>query len=346
MSLQRDAENPLNVAMIGAGSHGYRNILPALLYLPVRLRAVCDVNGPLAEKTARQYGAASYTSAAEMYKKEKLDAVFICVSPTLHPPLTIEALNAGLHVWMEKPPAAHAADITKMIQARDARGDRVVVVGFKKAFMPSTDKVLDIFAQPDAGPLRTILAQYPMQIPLGDPDTIAPSNWLANGCHPLSLLRAFGPINAVTVHRGGQGGGAALFEYASGTFGNLHLAQGAPGYFTRERYSFFGERLFAEIENAGRVTLHRGIPFEYGTTMTYAPPGRDSGSIVWEPQNFLATPENGRLVTQGFVGSMHYFCQCIQTHTQPDRGSLDFAYDVMRLYEAAIRSNGNRVAIN
>ena len=37
MSYQREFEQRLNVAVVGVGSHGYRNILPALHYLPVRL---------------------------------------------------------------------------------------------------------------------------------------------------------------------------------------------------------------------------------------------------------------------------------------------------------------------
>jgi predicted dehydrogenase len=343
ITLQRDAENPLNVAVIGAGSHGYRNILPALMYLPVRLRAVCDADAARAGQAARQYGAVGYADTADMYKKEKLDAVFMCVSPALHPRLAAEAFGAGLDVWMEKPPALHAAQLGPMIAAR---GDRIAVVGFKKAFMPATEKVLEIFSRPpEAGPLRSILAEYPLSIPQGDPATMPPTNWLANGCHPLSLLRAVGgPVSAITVHRGKHEGGAAILEFAGGAIGNLHLAAGAP-YFTRERYSFFGNGVQVEIENGDRVTLHRGIPFEYGRTVNFAPPGRDTGSIVWEPQNFMATIENIPLITQGTVGSMRYFCQCVRTRTPADRGSLEFAADVMHLYEAAMVADGQRVAV-
>jgi predicted dehydrogenase len=45
VSYQRDYDKRLDVAVIGVGGHSYRNILPALNFLPVRLKAVCDVNG-------------------------------------------------------------------------------------------------------------------------------------------------------------------------------------------------------------------------------------------------------------------------------------------------------------
>jgi predicted dehydrogenase len=104
MTYQRDFERRLKVGIVGVGSHAYRNLLPAMNYLPVALQAICDSNRPLAEKTAAQYGVkAHYEDAGEMYRNEVLDAVFLCVSPQLHPVLACQALDAGLHVWMDAP---------------------------------------------------------------------------------------------------------------------------------------------------------------------------------------------------------------------------------------------------
>ena len=41
--------------------------------------------------------------------------VFLCVSPFLHPELTCEALDFGIHVWMEKPAAVRASEVETMI---------------------------------------------------------------------------------------------------------------------------------------------------------------------------------------------------------------------------------------
>ena len=80
-------------------------------------------------------------------------------------------------------------------------------------------------------------------------------------------------------------------------------------------------------------------------TTEYAPPGDASGAVVWEPQNCLATLENKALFTQGMWAEMKYFCDCVLAGKSAERGSLEFALDVMRVYEAALLSGGQRVAI-
>lgn len=347
MSYQREYETRLRVGLVGVGSHTYRNLLPAMNYLPVTVQAICDIDRRLAERTARQYGAGGvYDSAADMYRRENLDAVFLSVSPKVHPDLACEALDAGLHVWMEKPPALRADDIRRVM---DRRKDRVVVVGFKKAFMPATDKVMEVFHSGVIGPLRNVLAEYPMTIPEDGAAVLESNeitNWLRNGCHPLSLMLAVGgPVTAVTVHRGGDGGGACILEYESGAIGNFHMASGRNKGQPIERYSFFGDDGHVVIDNGLRVTMQRGIDFDYGRNTTYLPDGFESGAIVWEPQNREGTLENKALFTQGIYKEMHYFCEKALAGEPAERGSLEFALDVMRVYEAALLSGGRRMVL-
>jgi hypothetical protein len=100
-----------------------------------------------------------------------------------------------------------------------------------------------------------------------------------------------------------------------------------------------------EVENSRKVTLHRGIPFKYATTNNYAPSGVDTGSISWEPQNNTGTLENKALFTQGFFNELMHFCECVIKNKKPDRGTLEFALNVMQVYEAAFVSDGKRVEI-
>ena len=346
MSYQREFPQRLRIALVGAGSHAYRNILPALNFLPVQLVAVCDINDAAAQATARQYGATAYSSTRELYAREELDAVLLCVSPQLHPPLACEAFDAGLHVWLEKPPAMRAAEVEEMIQHR---GERICVVGFKKAFMPATDKALELFGDERFAPIRSILAEYPMSIPADGARVLRErefTNWLGNGCHPLSFLLAVGgPVKTVRVHRGAHGGGAGVLEFTSGALGNLHLAEGGNSTQPLERYTIFGKNCHLVIENSSRVTFQRGIPFAYGQTTSYAPAGLESGAVVWEPQNMLGTLENMALFTQGMYGELRYFCDQVLAGQPATRGSLEFALQVMRVYEAALLSDGRCVGV-
>ena len=345
MSYRREFDRKLAVGVVGVGSHCYRNLLPCMTYLPVDIRAMCDVNVELLNATADEYGVQRrYRSAGEMYADAPLDAVILSVSPGLHPELTIQALDAGLHVWMEKPPAVRAAEVEQMISRR---AGHVVVVGFKKAFMPAIRKAAELIGADEAGALKTVLAEYPMDIPDHGDRVLAERrtcNWLLNGVHPLSaMLAVAGPAAAVTTHRGTRGGGACVLEFAGGAIDNLHLAAGMRG--PAERYSFFAENRHVTVENGSRVTLHRGIPHDYATTTSFGPSGTDHGSVVWQPQNMLATLENKALMIQGMYDELRHFCDCALAGRPAEIGTLEFALDVMRVYEAALLSKGDRVTV-
>jgi predicted dehydrogenase len=345
MSYQRDYKQRLRVGMVGIGSHTYRNLLPTMNFLPVRLEAICfNTNHERARVTAEQYGVkAVYQDTKEMYEREDLDAVFLCVSPQAHPALTCEALDAGLHVWMEKPPAMRAIEVQRMIERR---GDRIVIVGFKKAFMPAAVKAREITQSKKYGNLKSCLAIYPMSLPengkkvLGDGTF---TNWLGNGVHPLSFLVSIGgPVGSVTTRTNSEGYGVCMLEFENGVIGNFHLASGP---YPMETYALFGDKWHLTVENESRVILQRGIPHEYARTTTFAPEGDDSGAVVWETSNALSTLENKALFLQGIFNEMKYFCDCILESKKPDLGSLEFGLDVMQVYEAALRSNGRTVTV-
>jgi predicted dehydrogenase len=347
MSYQRDFARRLRIAIIGVGSHAYRNILPALQYLPVHLQAVCDLNAPLAEATATQFACRAYATTAALYEREKLEAVLLVAGPAQHPTLACEAFDRGLHVWTEKPVGFRASDVQEMIRHRK---DRIAVAGFKKAFMPAARKAIETIVAPQYGALKSMLAVYPMDVPVDGAavlETRQFTNWLGNGVHPLSLLLAAGEasggrVTSVTTHRGVRGGGVCFLEFSNGVTATFHLASGPQPI---ESYAFFGASWHLEIDNCLKVTLQRGYPFEYGRTTSYCPEGDTHGALVWEPQNCLATLENKALFTQGIYDELKHFCDCCLNGTPPQTGSLEFAYRLMQVYEAGLLSEGAPVAI-
>jgi predicted dehydrogenase len=343
MSYQREFPKRIKVGIIGIGSHGYRNILPVMNYLPVRIEAVCDPHADLGRATAEQYGCAYYQTTREMYDQADLEAVFICVSPKLHPQLVMEALDAGKHVWVEKPIATRASQVEEMIARRR---DRIVVVGLKKAFMPATRKAIEIANSPQYGNLRSLLAVYHMTIPDHGREVLEAGdtpNWLRNGVHPLAFLLAVGgKVASVTAIRNPWGHGMVALQFVSGVIGNLHLSSGPQP--NLESYGVYGDKWQLEIENT-KITLHRGIPFVYKETANYAPPGDDSGAVVWDTSNCLATLENKALFTQGFYDETKYFCDCILASRTPEQGTLEFALEMMKVYEAGLLSEGKTIFI-
>ena len=69
------------------------------------------------------------------------------------------------------------------------RKDRVSVAGFKKVFMPTTRKAVHLLATKKYGPLRSMLAEYPMAVPPDGEHILregTSTNWLGNGVKPAA----------------------------------------------------------------------------------------------------------------------------------------------------------------
>ncbi|MFN8662183.1 MAG: Gfo/Idh/MocA family oxidoreductase [Thermomicrobiales bacterium] len=344
MTYQRDFEKKLRVGVVGLGGHAYRNVLPTLHYLPVDLAALCDVDAERLARTEAEYRTgAAFTDAGEMFQQADLDAVLLCTGPRSHPALALQAFAAGLDVWMEKPPAMRATQVEALLAAR---GDRVCAVGFKKAYMPAARKARELLALPAFGALQSMQGVYRVTIPRDGArwlEAAAEPPFLSVGCHPLSLMIACGgPVNAVTTLRGPGEEAAAIvaLHFVSGAIGNLHLAAGSPELLAAERYDFYGQGQVIAIENSTRVAYHRGVPFSYETQLDFATPDLESGSVVWESSNAQGTLENTSFVVQGMVAELRDFCDAVMERRQPTIGTLEFALQVMQVYEAAMLSQG------
>jgi predicted dehydrogenase len=344
MEYQIEAKRRIRLGIVGAGSHAYRNILPTLIYLPVDLVAVADVDADRAAAVAKVFGAKnSYSSAAEMYAKEDLEAVLLVVSPQLHPRLAIEAFQAGLHVYMEKPAGTRARFVEDMLAAR---GDRISVVGHKKCFMPATRKAAQLLADPANQPIQTLLGVYPNTVPEGGMAVLEAGEktpWLANGCHPLSiLLELGGAVDEVVYHRSKHGGGVAVMSNANGSITTLHLPYGAPSSQPVERYLISAGKHSIEVVNSRKVVYQRGIDFNYGHGTDYTD---GEGAVVWEAQNHLNSPENTAVMTQGLFGGLEHFFQSILNGTPATTSNLEFTLELTRVWEAIQLSDGKSIRI-
>lgn len=331
---QREYERRVRTAVVGIGSHSYRNILPALHFLPVELKAVCNrSNRDMAEKTAAEYGCRWYQDTEEMYRNEELDAVLFCVSADRHPSLIKEAFSHGIHAWAEKPLAVNSLQIKELISLRNGL---VAMAGYKKAFMPAVRKALEVIHSDEYGDLQSMLAVYPVRIPEGNT-----KDWLNNGCHPLSvLLAAGGKVNSAVSLRNESGSGSSVLFFENGTVGTLLHACGPQPL---EDYHFYAPSWHLQIDNTSKVILQRGIPSVYGRTTSFVPEGFDSGALVWEAQNCKATLENMSFFLQGIYDELLEFFTCILENRMPQTGSLEFALELTKVYEALMESRGNRI---
>ena len=94
----------LKIGFIGTGNISRRHFTAlAKLKEQAEVVAVCDLLEDRAAAAAEPVGAHAYTSAHEMFSREKLDAVYICVPPDAHVDQELTAAEKGIHFFVEKP---------------------------------------------------------------------------------------------------------------------------------------------------------------------------------------------------------------------------------------------------
>jgi predicted dehydrogenase len=127
--------------LIGAGGIAQSQHLPNLARAPhAFLKTLCDVRedvlGQMRQKYAVPHATTDYRS---LLADPEIDAVVVATREDAQAPLTIEALRAGKHVYVEKPLAETSAACADVVAAQRDSG-RFVAVGFNRRFAPPTER--------------------------------------------------------------------------------------------------------------------------------------------------------------------------------------------------------------
>jgi predicted dehydrogenase len=147
MFAQNNAKpDPLNVGLIGLGEQCQRLAMDAVLGAEldksenIRFKAVCDIwpyKLTLYRNRLRalKHDVTAYEDYKEMLDKEDLDAVIVATPDWMHAPITIAALNAGLHVYCEKEMSNSLDEAKKMVQAARSTG-KLLQIGHQRRSNP------------------------------------------------------------------------------------------------------------------------------------------------------------------------------------------------------------------
>ena len=130
------------VGVIGAGNFAISTLLPCLSRTGARLKYIAGrSNGAALVHAARKFGFENaVTDYRQILDDGDVNAVFVVTGHNSHASLAGEALEAGKHVFVEKPLAismAQLADIGNMVKQHP---DRQLMVGFNRRFSAHTQK--------------------------------------------------------------------------------------------------------------------------------------------------------------------------------------------------------------
>lgn len=92
--------------------------------------AVCDLIEERAQKASERLDAKPYLKYAEMFEKEELDAVYVCVEPSAHDGMELMAIERGCHILVQKPMTL-SMDYANRVRDALAEKGLIGAVGFQ-----------------------------------------------------------------------------------------------------------------------------------------------------------------------------------------------------------------------
>lgn len=279
LAAPRAKSGRLRVGLVGAGSFAEAMHIPNMAKLrdSYELRCVASRTGSDAKAVAMRNGAAyATTDFAEVIADPDVDVVLITTRHDSHAELTLAALRAGKHVFVEKPLALNEDELGEIARFFADRADAgrttpVLMTGFNRRFAPTITRIREALAR------RTtpLIVDYRMNagyIPL--------SHWvhgaegggrnIGEACHIYDLFAALTgakpqevsarPVQQLGKQWAKNDNFSATISYGDGSLCHLlYTALGSSAY-PKERMDVFADGRVISLDD------YRGVSFAGGTT--------------------------------------------------------------------------------
>lgn len=322
----------LRVGIAGYGVVGKRRRQVLDAHPAARVVAVCDRSfeegGTLAD------GVRHYADAPSMLAAEALDILFVCLTNDVAADVTIAGLDAGLHVFCEKPPGRDVDDIRRVIACERRHPGLKLKYGFNHRYHDSVREGLALVRSGQMGPLINMRGVYGKSAII---DYRSPTHWrtkrevagggilLDQGIHMVDLMRLFAGeftevhsiiSNAYWDHSV-EDNAYALMRTATGAVAMLHSTA------TEWRHRFRLEMSFdrGSIVLGGLLTGSKSY-------------GAETITVAWKTENDSGDPkeQTTRYNTDpSWADEVAEFLDAVTGDSAIDNGSSDEALKTMEL---------------
>jgi predicted dehydrogenase len=231
-------DQPLRLGILSGIRHG-QYLTEAFLKRPdVHLIGIAeDPDVPanwadVAPRLSQQFGVPHEVGIDAFLRRDDLDAVCVAAEYARHGSLALKALNAGKHVYLDKPMAV-TIDECRAVAAAAAKAetDGVKLMTFSRVNTPSVQRALSTIRSGAIGEVRSLTAMFTASYGPGDKyDPEKDINWhprftgggeiLNFGLYPLTNIRTLAGQDIVSV----QCFGGALFNRAHRELGIEDMA--------------------------------------------------------------------------------------------------------------------------
>ncbi|QJD72181.1 bi-domain-containing oxidoreductase [Marinobacterium sp. LSUCC0821] len=254
------------MGFIGAGNYASRMLIPAFKAAGAQFHTLATAGGINSVVHGEKAGfAEASTDATEMLTNSDINTVAVVTRHDSHAYFVAQALEAGKHVFVEKPLAIDIAGLERVESAYKATIDddkRLhLMVGFNRRFSPQVKKIKSLL-EPVKEPKSFIMTMNAGSIPADywtQDNAIGGGRIIGEACHFIDLMRylAGSEIVSVQARRMGDHPSVPVTEdkasitlgFADGSFGTiLYLANGA-STFPKERVEVFAAGGVLQLDN-------------------------------------------------------------------------------------------------
>ncbi len=196
---------PVRVGCIGLGWITQRAHLPALAALAEEGQVVFEAFCDKSEETLREQAAlykprSTYTDHHQMFAKQELDAVYLCIPPTAHTDEVLISADQGVALFVEKPQTLDLAQVVEFNASVEKAGI-VSQVGFVYRYEPASAPTLELLQKrtPRHAQIQNFYSGQPIRYWTSRYE-LCGGSFVENTIHSVDLLRYFlGDIEAVSA---------------------------------------------------------------------------------------------------------------------------------------------------
>lgn len=266
-SRKHNREGTLGVAVVGCGAFARQFHLPNIQSAhDLKLQTVVASSGQSAKETAARYGAANCTTDYQTVLADtSVDAVAIFTRDNSHAPMALAALEAGKHVFCEKPLATSYEQCDQLADALHS-SDRMCMVGFNRRFAPLSlqlKQTLDQCSGPRQVHYRINAGALPTDHWVYDPQ-FAAGRIVGEVCHFIDLVQWLIGAKPVAVTATSLGRARSLceledvsatFEFSDGSIGTVLYTAAGSTSLGKERIEVFADGTAAALDDFQRLTI-------------------------------------------------------------------------------------------
>ena len=241
---------------IGAGNYSSRILMPAFKRCGAVLKTVLTSGGLSGVLHGKKSGFESATTDVDdIFTDSAINSVVVATRHDSHADYVIHALQAGKHVFVEKPLCIKREQLMQ-IREVSASNNAMLVVGFNRRFAPQVIRIKSLLASV-RDPVSFIMTVNAGAIPIDhwtQDSHVGGGRLLGEGCHFIDLLRylAASPIatsHVVYLDNACRDSFTIQLSFENGSIGTVHYYANGHRSFPKERLEVFAAGKVIQLDN-------------------------------------------------------------------------------------------------